>query len=220
VGNASVKDSKPSLEERGFGQSLGLAGKACFLVIDVINGFTDPNLPMGAELGPQIDKINEFLASCRTRDIPVVFTAIAYEDVDLPDKGIWFEKMAGLKTLMAGTEAVELDRRLAYRKGDTILTKKYASAFFGTDLSSRLTAAKIDTVIIAGTTTSGCVRATAVDAIQYGFRPIVLSDACGDRWQQSHDISMFDLQQKYADVMTTQEAIQLLSHKQPTGKEV
>ena len=117
--------------------------------------------------------------------------------------------------MRTGTDAVKLDPSLHYQAGDGILVKKYASAFFGTDLFSRLTTNRIDTVIVTGCTTSGCVRATVVDAIQYGFRPIVAEDAVGDRSVPTHVQSLFDMRQKYADVLTCEEVIlQLKEYEQ------
>lgn len=198
---------------RGFGQSLGINGKSCLIVVDMMNGFTNENHPMGADLSEQISKVNKFIQFSRENDITVLFTVIAYENKDLSDKGIWFQKMRGLDQLIEDTDDVQLDDRLEYKSSDSILKKKYASSFFGTDLSSRLTANNIENVIVTGTTTSGCVRATVVDAIQLGFRPIVLSDCCGDRSLMSHDQSIFDMEQKYADVYTSEEYMELLNKK-------
>ena len=195
-----------NFRERGFGQPLGIGSKPCILVIDVIKGFTDPAMPLGADLSRQIEVINELLDAAHDKNLPVIFTTIAYEET-LEDSGIWREKMGGLKTLKYGTDAVRLDPRLKHKKGDVILNKKYASAFFGTDLISRLNVNRVDTVIVSGCTTSGCVRATVVDAMQYGYRPIVVKDAVGDRSLASHDQSLFDMEQKYADVLNADEII-------------
>lgn len=170
-------------------------------------------MPMGSDLSSQIEVTNKVLDIAHKQNIPVVFTTISYEDGSLSDSGIWFQKMEGLKTLKAGTRAVELDPRLKFQKDDNIMIKKYASAFFGTDLVSRLNAQQIDTVMVAGCTTCGCVRATVVDALQYGYRPIVIQDAVGDRSESSHRQSLFDMNQKYADVMTSKEVIEILSSR-------
>jgi nicotinamidase-related amidase len=163
-------------------------------------------MPLGADLSRQIEVINALLEAAHEKNFPVIFTTIAYEET-LEDTGIWLEKMSGLKTLKYGTDAVRLDPRLKYKKGDVILNKKYASAFFGTDLISRLNVHRADTVIVSGCTTSGCVRATVVDALQYGYRPIVVRDAVGDRSIASHNQSLFDMEQKYADVLNASELI-------------
>ena len=113
-------------------------------------------------------------------------------------------------TLKAGTETVAVDPRLGMLKTDSLLTKKYASCFFGTDLVPRLLNQRVDTLIITGCTTSGCVRATAVDAVQNGFRPVVVKEAVGDRSVAAHEQSLFDLNAKYADVVSLDETLQYM----------
>ena len=129
---------------------------------------------------------------------------------DLRDAGLWGIKMKGSLTLKAGTEAIEVDPRLDMRPTDSLLVKKYASCFFGTDLVSRLMNQRVDTLIITGCTTSGCVRATAVDAVQNGFRPMVVREAVGDRSAPAHEQSLFDLNAKYADVVGLDETLQYM----------
>jgi nicotinamidase-related amidase len=126
--------------------------------------------------------------------------------------------MKGTLTLKAGTTAVEVDKRLDMRPTDSLLVKKYASCFFGTDLASRLMNLRADTLIVTGCTTSGCVRATAVDAVQNGFRPMVVKEAVGDRSAAAHEQSLFDLNAKYADVVGLDETLQYMrtvGHNQP-----
>lgn len=210
---ANIEDDETFFKERGFGKLLNFGENPCLIVVDVINGFTDSSMPMGSDLSTQITQINKLLDIVHSMDIPTIFTTISYDDTTLADSGIWFQKMEGLRTLKAGTDAVTVDPRLDFQSGDTLIIKKYASAFFGTDLISRLTARKIDTIIIVGCTTCGCIRATAVDALQYGYRPIVVEDAVGDRSMESHEQSLFDLRQKYADVLKTDEVIATLRSK-------
>lgn len=193
--------------QRGFGLTMGFGQKAALIVIDLIRGFTDPARPLGAELAPQIDATNRLIGDAERRGEPVFFTTVRYDEPDLSDAGIWPLKQSGLVTLARDTDGAELDPRLRRAKGDQLIVKKYASSFFGTDLSSRLVAAGVDTLIITGCTTSGCVRATAVDALQNGFRPVVVREAVGDRSQAAHDQSLFDLQAKYADVKTLEEVL-------------
>lgn len=128
--------------------------------------------------------------------------------------------MTGSRTLKAGSEAVKIDPRLDMRPSDSLLVKKYASCFFGTDLVPRLLSRQVDTLIITGCTTSGCVRATAVDAVQTGLRPMVVREAVGDRSAAAHDQSLFDLDAKYADVVSLAETLQYLrtvGHNKPAG---
>lgn len=201
------KDDETFFRERGFGKLLGFGQKPGLVVVDMIKGFTNPSMPMGSDLISQIIQVNKILNTVHQLNLPVFFTTIAYDDDSLADSGLWFQKMEGLKTLKFGTEAVEVDSRLDYRNGDGLIVKKYASAFFGTDLIARLNSNNIDTLIIVGCTTCGCIRATAVDALQLGYRPIVVEDAVGDRSQASHKQSLFDLRQKYADVLMTDDVI-------------
>lgn len=141
----------------------------------------------------------------------MIFSTVSYEDENLRDAGIFGMKQKGSSTLRVGTEGVRIDSRLESRATDSLLVKKYASCFFGTDLVSRLLVRGVDTLIITGCTTSGCVRASAVDACQMGFRPMVVREAVGDRSQSAHEQSLFDLNAKYADVVSLEETLQYLS---------
>jgi len=136
---------------------------------------------------------------------------VRYDDADLKDAGIWALKQKGVTTLRADGSGWEVDPRLDCRKTDTLLVKKYASCFFGTDLVPRLLAHRVDTLVITGCTTSGCVRATAVDACQNGFRPMVVREAVGDRSAAAHAQSLFDLDAKYADVIGLSDALAYLN---------
>jgi maleamate amidohydrolase len=141
----------------------------------------------------------------------VYYTTISYEDRDMRDAGIWARKMSGIMTLRAGTPETEVDPALGRLPEEPLITKKYASSFFGTDLLSRLNSQRIDTLLITGCTTSGCVRATAVDAIQNAFRPMVVKEAVGDRVRSAHEQSLFDLNAKYADVVSAESVVDYLS---------
>jgi maleamate amidohydrolase len=195
---------------RGFGQAIGFGRSPAVLVIDMIRAFTDPAMMLGADLTAEIAATQALLAAARQGGWPVMFSTVSYDDVDFKDAGIWALKQKGVMTLRAGTPAVELDPRLHRESGDSWLVKKYASCFFGTDLSSRLVSRGIDTLLLAGCTTSGCVRATAVDACQSGLRPMVVRECVGDRSRQAHEQSLFDLQAKYADVVSLHDACRYL----------
>lgn len=192
--------------ERGFGHTIGFGGRPAVLVIDMIRAFTDPAMMLGADLSAQIAATQVLLAAARARRLPIVYSTVAYDDADFLDAGIWALKQKGVMTLRAGTPAVELDSRLQRLPGESWLVKKYASCFFGTDLQSRLVSRGVDTLLIAGCTTSGCVRASAVDACQSGLRPMVVRECVGDRSQPAHEQSLFDLQAKYADVVNLRDA--------------
>lgn len=196
--------------QRGFGLTIGFGRRPAVLVIDMIQAFTDPQAMLGAELSPQIGATQVLLAAARARGLPVFFSTVSYDDADFRDAGIWALKQKGVMTLRAGTPAVELDPRLQRLPGEGWLVKKYASCFFGTDLTSRLLSRGVDTLLLAGCTTSGCVRASAVDALQSGLRPMVVRECVGDRSPAAHDQSLFDLQAKYADVVGLDEACRYL----------
>lgn len=187
--------------QRGFGLTIGFGHRPAVLVIDMIRAFTNPDTMLGANLDAQIEATQNLLSIARARSIPVIFSTVSYDDVDLKDAGIWALKQRGVMDLRTGTPEVELDQRLQRMPSEGWLVKKYASCFFGTDLSSRLLSQGIDTLLIAGCTTSGCVRATAVDALQTGFRAMVVRECVGDRSKSAHDQSLFDLHAKYADVV-------------------
>ena len=197
-------------EQRGFGQKLGFGLRPALLVVDMVKAFTNPDMPLGTNLESQIAAIQPLLRIAHDQQAPVIFSTVAYEDENLRDAGIFGLKQKGSATLRAGTESVMVEPRLEFRKGDSLLVKKYASCFFGTDLVSRLLNSQVDTLIITGCTTSGCVRASAVDACQIGFRPMVVREAVGDRSRLAHEQSLFDLNAKYADVVSLEETLQYL----------
>lgn len=187
-----------------FGRRIGFGVSPLVLAIDFTRAFTEPGRPLASDCAVLIAATNRLIAAARVVDIPVMFTAVVYDAQDFSDAGLWARKIGGQSELKAGTDGVEIDPRLDRLPQDGLLVKKYASSFFGTDLSSRLMASGHDTLIITGLTTSGCVRATAVDAIQMGFRPIIVRQAVGDRWTDAHVQSLRDLDAKYADVMDLQ----------------
>jgi nicotinamidase-related amidase len=200
-------DSADFFHARGFGRRIGFGERPAVLAIDLVCGFTDPELPLGADLTEELRHTRSLLDAARDAGVPVLHTIVRYDEDDLADAGVWQRKQAGLTSLRAGTPAVELDPRLGRRPSEQIVVKKYASAFFGTDLASRLVSAGVDTIIFAGCTTSGCIRASAVDAVQLGFRPVVVREAVGDRSPAAHRQALFDLEQKYADVVALDEAV-------------
>lgn len=197
--------------KRGFGGEIGFGERPAILVVDIMRAFTDQNMPLGADLSSQIEHINSLLDAADAAKIPTFFSIVCYEEADCRDAGVWGRKMSGLFDLTSGSSAVELDPRLRRRSNASVFNKKYASCFFGTDLASRLQARRIDTVIITGCTTSGCVRASTVDAVQYGFLPIVVKEAVGDRSQAAHEQALFDIQAKYGDIKSLNEIVQKIN---------
>jgi nicotinamidase-related amidase len=216
----SAPQDEEFFRQRGFGLRIGFGERPALMVIDMVKAFTNPDMMLGANLDAQIVAIRPLLDVAHERDIPVIFSTVMYSDADFRDAGIWALKQKGVVTLKAGTAGVEVDERLDMRPTDSLLVKKYASCFFGTDLVPRLMSRQVDTLIITGCTTSGCVRATAVDAVQTGLRPMVVREAVGDRSAAAHAQSLFDLDAKYADVVSLEETLQYLrtvGHNKPAG---
>jgi len=216
----SGKDDEEFFRRRGFGIKIGFGERPALIVIDMLKGFTDPAMPLGAKLDNEIEAQKPLVDAAHARGIPVIFSTVFYEEADIRDAGIWGLKQKGATTLAAGSEAVKVDPRLDVQPNDILLVKKYASCFFGTDLVPRLNSRRVDTLIITGCTTSGCVRATAVDAVQNGFRPMVVREAVGDRSAAAHEQSLFDLNAKYADVVSLDETLHYLNtvgHNRPTA---
>lgn len=208
---ADRNDDAAFFAERGFGLRIGFGLRPTLLVVDMLKAFTNPEMPLGSDLADELAAVRQLLSATRKGEWPVLFSTVQYEDSDLKDAGIWALKQKGVASLRAGTPGVEVDPSLERREEEGLLQKKYASCFFGTDLVSRLNANRSDTLLIAGCTTSGCVRATAVDACQMGFRPMVVREAVGDRSAAAHEQSLFDLDAKYADVVSVDETLQYLA---------
>jgi maleamate amidohydrolase len=204
----SGKDDEEFFKARGFGLKMGFGDRPALIVIDLVKAFTDDKRPLGANLDPQVAATQELLTAAHARGFPVLFSTVRYDDKDLADAGIWVLKQKGSVTLSRDTDGSEIDPRLPVGPSDSILLKKYASCFFGTDLVARLVSRRVDTLVIAGCTTSGCVRATAVDAVQNGFRPMIVQEAVGDRSKAAHDQSLFDLNAKYGDVVSLADTVQ------------
>lgn len=204
--NVSSSD-KDLFLNRGFMRRMGFGRKSALVVIDMQKGFTNPEMPLGSNLDPQLASIVPLVEAAHDCGVPVFFTVCSYDGPSFKDAGVWIRKIGGLASLESGTANVELDERLPRRAEDALIVKKYASCFFGTDFASRLAAEGVDTLVITGCTTSGCVRATAVDACQSGLRPIVVREAVGDRDVAAHEQSLFDLDAKYADVMSLDEVL-------------
>jgi maleamate amidohydrolase len=202
----SDQEAKQVYEQAGLGQSVTMGSRPAVLVVDFSCGFTDPESTLGADLTEQVEATKRLLDAARAKGLPVLFTTIGYEP-SLKDGGLWLEKAPSLGELQVGGRWVEIDPRLEPRTDETIVLKKGASAFFGTNLASILISQQIDSVILCGATTSGCIRATAIDLLQYGYPTLVPRECVGDRAQAPHDANLFDIQAKYADVVTLEDAL-------------
>ncbi|MCL6512022.1 MAG: isochorismatase family protein [Anaerolineae bacterium] len=194
-----------------FDGRLGFGKKPAVLVVDFIRAYTTSGSALFAP--PVCDAVMEtaeLLDAARARGVLVIYTRVLYNKNGL-DGGIFVQKVPVLRTLVEGEPLAEIVPELAPHPGDVILVKQYASAFFGTSLASLLTAQGVDTLILTGCSTSGCVRATAVDGMQHGFRVIVPRECVGDRRPEPHEANLFDIHSKYGDVVSKQEVLDYLA---------
>jgi nicotinamidase-related amidase len=202
----SDEEARQIYAKARLGESVTMGSRPAVLVVDFSCGFTDPECALGSDLTPQVEATSRLLDAAREKGLPVIFTTIGFEP-SLKDGGLWLQKVPSLGDLQLGGHWVEIDPRLAPRPDETVIVKKGASAFFGTNLAAILISQGIDSTILCGATTSGCVRATAIDLLQYGYPTLVPRECVGDRAQAPHDANMFDIQAKYADVVSLEEAL-------------
>ncbi len=205
------EDKRAIYQRAQLGHTLGYGKRPAVAVIDLQIGFTAPERsPLAGSLDAEVTATNKIIAAARQKNIPVIFTVVGYDPHRQDDAGLWPEKAPSLRLLTLGSELVELDPRLDHKPADLVIVKKYASGFFGTYLASTLTMKGVDTLIVTGCTTSGCVRATVMDALAHGFRPIVPLEAVGDRAQEPHEANLFDIGSKYGDVVPISEVLEYL----------
>jgi len=195
----------------GFHGRAGFGRRPALVVVDVSVGFTDPRSPLACDLDEVVAAIGRLLAETRAAGLPVVYTTVSYDEAARRTAATFIEKVPALLTLEAGSRWVEIDPRIAPLPGEPVLNKLFASAFFGTALATFLAAERCDTVIVTGASTSGCVRATVVDALQHGYRPVVPREAVGDRNSAAHDANLYDMDAKYADVVSLEETLAQLA---------
>lgn len=196
-------------ERARLGGSITLGERPSVLVVDFSLGFTDPESTLGADLTAEVEATRRLLDAAREKGTPIVYTTIGFEP-SLVDGGLWLQKVPALAELQLGGRWVEIDPRLGQRDDETVVLKKGASAFFGTNLASILIAQRVDTVVLCGATTSGCVRATAIDLLQYGFPTLVPRECVGDRAEGPHEANLFDIHAKCADVVSVDAALEYL----------
>ena len=196
--------------ERGFGGRQGAGERPCLVVIDMNYGFTDPESPLHCDTDDAVAAIARLLDAAREAGAPVAFTTLEYDEGAKQVAKAFIAKSPGLLVLAPGTRWPQIDERIAPREGEPLLFKLFASAFHGTPLAAMLASHGCDTVIVTGASTSGCVRATAVDALQHGYRVIVPREAVADRAPGAHDASLTDIDAKYGDVVGIDEAVAIL----------
>lgn len=196
----------------GFAGGLGFGRSPAILVVDVCLAYLDDSSPLRAPVEDAVEASARLVAAARQHSIPVLFTRVQFQRGGA-DGGLFWRKVPALRVFEEGSPLGAFPDDPAPRDGEVVITKQYASAFFGTSLASTLHAEGIDTLLICGLTTSGCIRASAVDALQHGFRPLVISDACGDRDPAPHEANLLDLHAKYADVLTIDQALPHLAQQ-------
>ena len=193
-------------KQQGFGNRSGFGTRPALVIVDFVNGFNDPALFGGGNIPAAIEHTAELLAACRRHAVPVAYTRVVYAD-DGADAGVFCLKAPGLKILTETASASQIVSALAPRPGEYVLRKTQPSAFFGTNFANWLISKGVDTLLVTGCTTSGCVRATVIDSMSYNFRTIVVSDGVGDRAIGPHEANLFDMAQKYADLVSTADVI-------------
>jgi nicotinamidase-related amidase len=210
----NMDDARTIYSRSGIGGRVGLGERPALLVVDFQYGFTEPASPVGGDLDEMVSATATLLEVARGRGLPVAFTAVEFQEGQR-DRLVWLRKMPGLASLVAGSRWCEIDARVKPASGEPVYGKQAASAFFGTALVAYLVSAQVDSLIVTGCVTSGCVRATVVDAVSWGFRTIVPAECVGDRAAAPHDSNMFDMDSKYADVVSLDSLIGALNGTAP-----
>lgn len=207
-------DKAADYSASGFGRALGFGRKPVLLVVDFVMAYLDPSSPLYAGVEKELEVLKRLVPAARDAQVQVIWTNVEYEPGGA-DGGHFYRKVDALKVFDRGGALGAFPDELRPNANELVLTKQYPSAFFGTDLAEKLKALDVDTVLVTGLTTSGCVRASALDALQYGFIPIVIADACGDRDAEVQKANLFDLGAKYADIITSDEVLAYLENYQP-----
>ncbi len=194
----------------GFSGRVGWGARPAVVVIDLVRAYTSPEGPFALPGAPAVvEAAAELVETARDEDVPVYWTVVRYAP-GLADGGLFVRKVPALACFEDGAPGDWGDLALEPGTGEVVVVKQYASAFFGTSFASTLRTAGVDTLVLAGVSTSGCVRATAMDALNTGFAPQVVRQACGDRTPALHDGNLADLDAKYADVIDLREALDRL----------
>ena len=199
-------------KQQDFGHRLGMGKNVALLIVDFVGGFDDPGQFGGGNISEACDNTVVLLEACRSLGLPIAHTRIVFA-ADSSDDNVFSRKVPPLKDLSEDAESSQIVARLKPRAGEIIVRKHLPSAFFGTDLAANLTLRGVDTLLIAGCVTSGCIHASVLDAMSHGFRPILIGDCVGDRDEGAHEANLRVLGQIYADLMTRDEAIAELSRR-------
>jgi maleamate amidohydrolase len=193
----------------GFGGKLAFGKSAALVIIDVVMAYLEPSSILYAGVEDALASNVRLMHAARAAGVPVIFTNVVYEKGGV-DGGVFFRKVPALATFERGAALGAFPADMQPEPGELVITKQYPSAFFATNLASTLHAKGVDTVVLGGFSTSGCVRASALDALSHGFIPYVVREACGDRAPEPHESNLFDMQAKMAEVVSEAEAIRLM----------
>ncbi|MVU78125.1 isochorismatase family protein [Nocardia sp. ET3-3] len=204
-----MSDLADDYRRHGFSGRLGMGERPAVLVIDVCAAYLTDGSPLRAPVEAAVRATATLVARARTAGSPVVFTRVGYRPGSA-EGGLFRRKVPALSVFEEGNPLGDFLAEPAPAPGEVVVVKQYASAFHGTSLAATLTVLGVDTVLVTGLTTSGCVRASATDALQHGFRPLVVADACGDRDPRLHEANLLDLDAKYADVIDLDAALAAL----------
>lgn len=196
--------------ERGFGKAAGFGRRPVLVIVDLQKGFTDPASPLGGDYSELVAENRRLVDACHEKGVPVVFTTVYYDKSPAQAAAVFQAKVPSLLVLEEGSAWAEIDERLGMDERDVLVVKQFASAFWGTNLGALMASWQADTCIVTGVTTSGCVRATVVDSLQHGYRTIVPRECSGDRAPGPHEANLFDMNQKYADVLPNDEVVAYL----------
>jgi len=207
-----VANSADQNYEGVWGNRIGFGKKSAIIVIDLLQGYTTEGSALYAPgVVACVKEVPELLDLAREKGVPIIHTRVLYTLPNYEDGGVWIKKAPVLKDLVHGNPYAEFCAEVVPKPGEPIVIKQYASAFFGTSLIGMLNGLGIDTLIITGCTTSGCVRATAVDTVQHGIRPICVRECVGDRHDGPHEANLFDINAKYGDVISKIETMEYLN---------
>lgn len=205
-----MSDSLDANYAKAYDGKAGFGTSPALLMIDFVEAYFDPDCDLYADVDDALQSALRVREAAHKAGIPVILTNVVYHDGGL-DGGRFFEKVRPLRNFLRGNPMGDWPRGLTPTENELVISKQYPSAFFGTSLASTLTAMGVDNVILTGLTTSGCVRASCVDSMSHGFITTVVRDACGDRHSEPHEANLFDMQAKYADVVSEEEIIAHLS---------
>jgi maleamate amidohydrolase len=189
--------------------SMGLGQRPALVLVDMIKGFTSSACPLGTDCPEVVAANAELLALFRQRQLPVFFTTVVYHNDD--QASVFRGRIEALNVLQPGSNWIEVDDALTPLAGEPVIEKQWASAFFATDLDAQLRQAGADSIVVTGLTTSGCVRATVVDGLQFNYPVVVAREAVGDRNQDAHEANLFDMNAKYADVVNLDQVREMLN---------